>query len=459
MRLPLIQRVAYGGSDLGASLTFVAVNTWLLYALINIAGVPALWAGAIFIAGRLVDAVTDPIMGIFGDRIRHRVGRLIFLRWGALPLAASFAALWWAPALSPAGQIGYGLVTFVLFGIAYTVVQVPTMALTPELAPSYDERTALTGWRIGFGVIASMLAVAAPPLIVSLAVGGGELASSDPFGWRIFGIAFGLIAAAAYLTTAKLVREPDRPALASAASVAGGRNARAPWWSAFSATGYTSVWILFLLVTLGIMTLNSMLPFFLESALLLSANEQTLVLGTLFGVAVLSFPLWGALSRRWGKRGALTLGLLLLASATLTLVSSAPAGEVGGVLLSLTALAGIGLAAVMMLPWAMLPDVVEFDALRSGERREGLLYALFTFGQKVAGSLGVFANAWVAATFGYVQGQALQSAETLIGIRLMTGPVAAAIFLVAAIWVWTFPITRERHEQATRELASRQSTG
>ena len=51
----------------------------------------------------------------------------------------------------------------------------------------------------------------------------------------------------------------------------------------------------------------------------------------------------------------------------------------------------------MMLPWAMLPDVVEFDALAHGERREGLLYALFTFGQKAAGSLGVFANALVAA--------------------------------------------------------------
>lgn len=452
MRLPLIQRVAYGGSDLGASLTFVAVNTWLLYALINIAGVPALWAGVIFIAGRLIDAVTDPVMGVLGDRLRPRLGRLIFLRWGALPLAAAFAALWWAPALTPAGQIAYGLVTFVLFGIAYTVVQVPTMALTPELAPSYDERTALTGWRIGFGVVASMLAVAAPPLIVTLAVGGGDLAASDPSGWRLFGIAFGLIAAAAYLITATLVREPSRPPPAPT------RSARAPWWSAFSATGYASVWVLFLLVTLGIMTLNSMLPFFLESALLLAGGEQTLVLGTLFGVAVLSFPLWGALSRRWGKRGALTLGLLLLAGATLALVQLAPPGEVGATLLALSALAGIGLAAVMMLPWAMLPDVVEFDALQSGERREGLLYALFTFGQKVAGSLGVFANAWVAATFGYVQGQALQSAETLVGIRMMTGPVAAAIFIVAALWVWTFPITRERHAAAVRELASREPT-
>jgi len=448
MKLPLPQRIAYGASDMGASLTFVAINTWLLYALVNVAGVPPLWAGGVFVAGRLVDAVTDPIMGVLGDRWRDRVGRLPFLRWGAFPLAAAFAAVWWAPDLGPGGAVAYALVTFILFGIAYTVVQVPTMALTPELAPDYDERTALTSWRIGFGVIASMLAVAAPPMVVLAVVGGGDLAAAGPAGWRVLGVVFGVIAALAYLTTATVVREPVRPPKPATPVV------HAAWWTAFRAPGYASVWTLFLLVTLGIMTLNSMLPFFLESALELPGESQTVVLGTLFGVAVLSFPLWGALSARLGKRGALTIGLALLAGATLTLVTVAPPGEVGALLLALTALAGVGLAAVMMLPWAMLPDVVEFDALAHGERREGLLYALFTFGQKAAGSLGVFANALAAAWFGYVQGSALQAPETVAGIRLMTGPVAAGIFLVAAAWVWTYPITRERHAAAQAALAA-----
>ena len=448
MKLPLAQRIAYGASDMGASLTFVAINTWLLYALVNVAGVPPLWAGGVFVAGRLVDAVTDPIMGVLGDRWRDRVGRLPFLRWGAFPLAAAFAAVWWAPDLGPGGAVAYALVTFVLFGIAYTVVQVPTMALTPELAPDYDERTALTSWRIGFGVVASMLAVAAPPMVVLAVVGGGDLAAAGPTGWRVLGVVFGLVAALAYLTTATVVREPVRPPKPAGPVV------HAPWWTAFRAPGYASVWTLFLLVTLGIMTLNSMLPFFLESALELPGEAQTLVLGTLFGVAVLSFPLWGALSARLGKRGALTLGLVLLAGATLTLVTVTPPGEVGPLLLALTALAGVGLAAVMMLPWAMLPDVVEFDALAHGERREGLLYALFTFGQKAAGSLGVFANALAATWFGYVQGSALQAPETVAGIRLMTGPVAAGVFLIAAAWVWTYPITRERHAAAQAALAA-----
>ena len=449
---PLRVRVGYGVSDLGASLTFVAVNTWLLYVLVNVAGVPPIWAGTVFVAGRLVDAVTDPVMGVLADRWRGRFGRLPFIRWGALPLAATFAAVWWSPELGPMAAAAYAVASFVAFGIAYTVVQVPTMALTPELAQDYDGRTALTSWRIGFDVVASLIAVAAPPLLVLTVAGGGDLAAAGPEGWRAMGVVFGLVALAAYLTTAATVPEPPRR-LGPATSE---RSDRASWLDAFRSPGFAAIWVVFLVVTVGLMIVNSMLPFFLESALRLPGEAQTVVLGLLFGTAVLAFPLWGRASAAWGKRAALTVGLALLAGSVLALSALAPAGVVGPTLLGLTVLAGIGLAAVMMLPWAMLPDVVEFDALAVGRRREGLLYALFTFGQKAAGSIGVFANALVAGAFGYVQGSAFQSEATIAGLRAMTGPVAAGVFVVAAMLVWTYPITRATHVAARAALAARE---
>jgi hypothetical protein len=214
------------------------------------------------------------------------------------------------------------------------------------------------------------------------------------------------------------------------------------------------VWTLFLLVTLGIMTLNSMLPFFLESALRLPGEAQTLVLGTLFGTAVLSFPAVGRGSAPASASAARSRSACCCwpARCWRSWRRRRP-GVVGAHLLTLTVLAGIGLAAVMMLPWAMLPDVVEFDALAHGRRREGLLYALFTFGQKVAGLVGVFANALAASVFGYVQGSALQAPHTVDGIRLMTGPCRRR-----CSW-WRPPgcgptrSPRERHAEAQAALA------
>ncbi len=445
------RRLAFGigGAEIGASLAFVAVNTWLLYYLINVARVPPLLAGTVFVAGRVVDAITDPLMGTLVDRTRQRVPRLRWVRWGALPLGAAFALLWWAPAAAGDAATWVALAALLATSVLYTVVQVPVLSLTPDLVPGYDDRTSLTAVRTAFAVVASMLAVALPPLIVSAVSGGGDLAASAPAGWAWMGVAFGLIVTAGYLTLPRLVPEPR----ASSEARGGGD---AAWWTVLRSPGFASVLVTFLVVTIGIMLVNSLLPFALESVLLIPAAQQTTLLGLLFGTAVLTFPAWAWLTGRIGKRGALTLGALVLAGALLGLMHGGVGAGMTASTLAWTALAGVGLAAVMALPWAMLPDVVEFDALRSGEHREGLLYALFTFGQKLAGSVGVFANALATSLLGYQAGSAVQAESTVRGLQVVLGPIAAAVFVVAAIVVWTSPITRASHARARSELDARE---
>jgi GPH family glycoside/pentoside/hexuronide:cation symporter len=175
----------------------------------------------------------------------------------------------------------------------------------------------------------------------------------------------------------------------------------------------------------------------------------------LFVSAILSLPLWTRLAARTGKRLALGVGLVGLSIATLLLIAFSPPG-VSGYLMAMSVLAGIGVGAVLLFPWAMLPDVVEFDELASGHKREGLVYAIFTFGQKTAFALGVFLNGQVQELTGYQPGAAAQSEGAIQGIATMVGPVAAAVFLAAVVWVWRFPISRERHEAARLELAERQ---
>ena len=437
-----------GGAEIGASLAFVAINTWLLYYLINVARVPPLLAGIVFVAGRLVDAVTDPLMGTLVDRTRRRLPRLRWVRWGAVPLGAAFALLWWAPAAAGSAATWVAMAALLLTSLLYTVVQVPVLSLTPDLVPDYDDRTSLTTIRTAFAVLASMLAVALPPSIVLAFSGGGELAASAPLGWAWMGLAFGAVVAGGYLLLPRLVRDPP-----AALEARGGGDAA--WWTVLRAPGFVPVLVTFLVVTVGIMLVNSLLPFALESVLLVPAAQQTPLLALLFGTAVVSFPAWAWLTGRLGKRGALTCGALVLGGALLGLMHGGVGAGASPATFAWTALAGVGLAAVMALPWAMLPDVVEFDALRSGEHREGLLYAVFTFGQKLAGSLGVFANALATSLLGYVPGAALQAERTVSGLQTLLGPVAAAVFVVAALLVWTSPITRERHGAARAALAER----
>ena len=438
-------KVAYGVGDFGASLSYTAINTWLLFYLVNVTGLSPLRAGAVFVIGRVVDAVLDPIMGSWLDRSRGRVRRTALIGWGAVPLGTSFALVW----MTPPDRFWLALGALLLFSLLYTVVQVPYMALTPDLAPDYDGRTELTGYRVGFGIVGSLLAAAGPPLLVSAVSDASSLAASGPAGWVAMGVAFGVATALPYLVMVWRVSDPLATPLASI---------RFDLRDAFALHGFREILLAFLAVTVGLMVVSSMLPFWLESALGVSAGGQTVVLALFFGVAAVAFPAWSALSRRVGKRFALVASALILGATTLALAYGAPAGGMSAFLLIGATVAGLALAGVLMLPWAMLPDVVEFGELAGVGRREGTVYALFTFGQKLAGSVGVFANAIAASVFGYRQGVAEQSAATIAGIELMVGPIAALAFVAAALLAWRVPITRQSHALARAALDARSRT-
>ena len=240
------EKLGYGVADVGASLTFVAVNTWLLYFLINIVRLEPLSAGIIFVLGRVLDAILDPLMGVLSDRLKRHWGRKVFIRWGTVPLGISFALLWLVPDGGQMLKFGLALFFFCLFSVLYTVVQVPYMALTPEIARSYDERTSLTSFRMGFGTLASMLAFALPPFIILTFSQSDALASSAAprlahDGWNLWPV----ITAAAYFTMVATVKEPEK-SITSPRSQHG--SFLGEYRSAFTIYGFKEIFSLFVII-------------------------------------------------------------------------------------------------------------------------------------------------------------------------------------------------------------------
>lgn len=447
--LTLREKLGYGVADVGASLSYNAINFFFFFFLVNIIGMRPALAGSVLLIGRVFDALTDPLMGLITDRTRSRWGRRMPYIWaGMLPLGASFVLLWLVPN-SATVTFWLAIAALCLHDLFFTLVNVPYVSLTPELAPDYSERTALTSYRVGFSTFASLIASAAPPVIVGLLSGSSNLAATDQRSWVFMSIIFGAIITLSYLLMALNVREPKSKRRESQPL-----NPLLETRTAFAIYGYQQILLLFVVVTIGIGIISSMLPFYLGGSLQLSAFQQTLILGTLFISAILSLPLWSALASRMGKRGAFAIGLIVLSFSTFLLVWFAPPG-LSAYLLIMTVIAGLGVGAVLLFPWAMLPDVVEFDELETGKRREGLIYAIFTFAQKIAFAIGVFLNGQVQELSGYVPDAAVQSETALLGIKFMVGPVAAVTFALALVLVWRFPITQEKHAAAKARLAAR----
>lgn len=412
MPTPLPRRLAlgYGVAEVGASLSYNAINFFLLFFLVEVARLRPELAGAVLLLGRVFDAVTDPLMGVWSDRVRARRGtRTPFIARGALPFGLTFALLWALPALEHQGALlALAAAALLLHTLVYTFVQVPYLAMTPELAPDYESRTVLSGYRVVFATFASLVAAAAPPLLAAQFNAWRGLPEGAAFGWRAMGLLFGALMSLAYAATALAVREPARPGGRAAVPAARREGALR---SLAAAHGYLPVLALFATLTLGLGTLSSILPFFLASRLQLPPAVQTGLLGLLFVVAALSVPLWTRLSSRLGKRGALSVGLALLAVSLPALVLMSPAGALSAALLLGTVVVGVGVGAVLLFPWAMLPDVLEFDALARGaarERRDGLLYAGFTFAQKLAFALAAALNGFMLGALGYRAGESVQ---------------------------------------------------
>lgn len=441
----------YGIADIGGSGSFTVINIFLLFFLIEVVGLRPGLAGIVLLAGRVLDAITDPIMGMITDRTRSRWGRRKPYIWaGAVPFGVSFGLIWMLPEGAESVIFTMAVLALALHMIIFTITHVPYMALTPELAPEYSERTTLTSYRVGVSLITGIVAAATPPLLIATFNSWQGLPEGARFGWMIMGVAFGAMMTLGYLVMATLVPEPSPPDAAP-----GKLNIWQEYCTAFKVYGYPQILLLFVVVTVGVGVLSSILPFFLISSLRLDPGEQTTVLGLLFITAALFLPLWNWLSDRNGKKTPFAVGLIILAAALLLLTFFSPPGALSPILLTMAIFAGLGYSAVALFPWAMLPDVVEFDMLKGGMRREGLLVAIFTFAQKFAFALSAFFNAQMLEFVGYQRGVIEQTARALSGIQWMIGPVTAFFFLLTFVLVVFYPITKARHDAARAELAER----
>jgi GPH family glycoside/pentoside/hexuronide:cation symporter len=130
-------------------------------------------------------------------------------------------------------------------------------------------------------------------------------------------------------------------------------------------------------------------------------------------------------------------------------------GNTMGVTFNLIMMAfmGIGMGFLYAMPYAIVADSIEYDYLRTGERREGAFFGIWTWGLKIGQALAVFIMGVTLETMGYVANAMPQAASSQLGIRLFLGPIAAAFFILAAVVLYFYPITEKRYKEILAQIA------
>ncbi len=449
--LPFSVKLTYGSGELAAAVPSSLSAFFVLYFFTSVAGLSPGLAGGVLMLGRLWDAINDPLVGWLSDRTRSPLGRRYpWMLIGAAPLALCFVLLWRVPTVS--GQWGlftyYVVLSFFAFA-ALTAVQLPYTALAAELSDDYDERTALIGMKSAFSIGGSILGLVMAQIVfdrIADPKAQYQLLGNLSASFAVFMIAICVVGTYRRYWQVQASRPPwhdkrDR------------RSLLAEIRSVFRNAAFRKILGLYLCGWIGIQLTAAMLPYFVGGWMGLSESHFARMALTVQGTAIAMVLVWERVAKRSGKRMVFLLGAPLSVIALLALMTLQP-GEVG-LMYALGFVAGMGVSTMYMVPFAMLPDVVDLDELETGLRREGLFFSAVVFLQKLGIASALFISGQVLARTGFVANAPLQSPQALLAVRLLIGPLPALLLMGSIGFAAQYPISRTYHEQILLALKDR----
>lgn len=373
-RLPFWLKLLYGSGDWGISSSYMLRSIFYAIYLTDVVGLEPRLASFGGLVGVIWDAVNDPLIGLLTDRTRSRLGRRRpFLLWFAVPFGLSFVILWSAPQWdSQAALLVYVTLTYMLMDTLQSLIYVPYLSLTPELASDYDERTSLTAFRSFFQLFGSLVVVLAAPNIVDRVLAAGF---TQQQGYMLVGAIFGGISVVPLLLIAIFVRE--KATSQQTESLPLRQTLRMTWrnipfrygaaihllnWSAADMIAVVFPFFMLYWVAGGDQLATIRLLGF-------DLAYESAFFGVMMLVCILFIRFWLWLARVRNKREAYMLGMSFWVVVQLLAFTVQPGQD--AYLLVIAALAGIGISAAYTLPDALFADVIEWtNCSRVAARRE-----------------------------------------------------------------------------------------
>ena len=438
-------KLGYGVADFGGNLFFTATAFVLLNYLTDTVGLAASLAGIALMVGRMWDAFYDPIIGYLSDRTKPKMGRRRpFMFGGAIPLCIAMIIMFTNPSLvigsgiSQAVLFVYVMIVYIILCTAYSTVNIPYSSLSPELTNDYNERTSLNGYRFAFAAVGTLLGAGLALPIVAMA-------PNKSLGFVLMGIIFGAVLLVSTLTTVFSVRESAevKPAISMG------------FWKTYTEVFKNKPYIFILLANIlhiVAITIASAIVIYYFKYILGAEGATTWAMLILIGVAMIFIPVSVVMSKKTSKKLVYGAGFIIMAVGLMVLFFF---GQLLGLTFNLLMMVflGVGMGFLYAVPYSIVADAIEYDYLRTGERREGAFFGIWLWGEKLGQALAVFLMGVTLEAMGYVANVMPQTASAQLSIRLFLGPISATIFVLAAIILYFYPITETRYQEILRQIA------
>lgn len=442
------EKLGYGLGDMAANFYMGFFGLFLLYYYTDVFGISPSAAATMLLVTKVIDAISDPAMGLIADRTHTRWGKYRpYLIWVAVPYAILGYLLFLGPELSPGGKLAYAYITYTLVMLAYTAINVPYSALLAVISPVALERTKATQFRFVCASLGTLCVGAfATPLVAWLGDGDQVL------GFRLTIALFAVLSVLLFVITFATTREriQPRPHQSSIRDDCSAviRNAS---WVILVATG--------ILAVIGLITRFASIVFYLKYYL---GDDGTPIFLIFDKTAVLTScgligQLCGALlvpaaAARFEKHH-LMIAMSLLHALLLVLCYFIPPENYPLIVL-VHSLGVMTFGVSITLLFSMYTDCSEYCEWSTGRNTAALTISASMFSLKFGSALGGALPGFVLALFGFVANQ-VQTAEAITGIRFMFNILPAGFFLVSGLLMFFYFIDRSTLRRVERELRER----
>lgn len=466
MKIRLSEKIGYGLGDMSSSMFWKLFGAYLMIFYTDVFGISAAVVGTMFAVTRVWDSFFDPVVGAVADRTSSRWGRfrpyLLFL---AVPFGVIGILTFLTPPFGQTGKIVYAFITYALMMMVYSAINVPYASLLGVMSPDPADRNTLATYRMTFAYLGSFLALLLFMPLVN-AFGGGN--SGGPMlgwltapqaGWLMAVGVIAVVCVLLFLGCFALTKERVKPVRQEKTSLKTDLRDllhNRPWWILLGAgvaslvfnsirDGATVYYFKYYVDETAVGSISFLgLPFVL-SGLYLAVGQAANILGVILAAPV---------SNRIGKRRTF---MAAMAVASVLSVAFFWLGKDQLVpIFILQALISVCAGSIFPLLWSMYADCADYSELQTGNRATGLIFSSSSMSQKFGWAFGTAITGWMLAQFGF-QANAVQSAETLQGIRMFLSLLPAAGAFLSLVFIYFYPLSEQKMRQITHELEEKRT--
>lgn len=434
------QRLGYGLGDFACNLIWQVISLYLLYFYTDVMNLDAKAIATMFVVCRVIDAITDVLIGIAIDKTRSRWGksRPWFL-FGAIPFAISALLAFSVPDISPSGKLVYAYATYIFLSFMYTVVNIPLASILPSLTDDMNERTVLATWRKFLAFLGSTI-VSATALTMVQMVGQGN----EALGFRVVMGVFGAIGCICFFLTFALVRESNLKEVEKQPTIK----------ETISSLSCNKPWKIFALNILFMWT-----GYFLQSSALVYYYKYYIgstALSSIVATIMTMVPMFANLTvpflaKRLGKRNLYSISALIqLAGMIIILIGDTNSQ----IILAGAFISACGYGIKESIYFSMQADPVDYGEWKTGVQAAGTLSSINGFLGKLAQAIAGWMSGMLLAWGSYNQSALVQSDNALFAIKCMYLYVPM-ILLVCSIVTMCFYTLDKQFPQIQKDLEER----